>query len=435
MKPPRALIINPSVYDFACFDLFSKPLGALHIATALKRCGFLIDFIDCMDRFHPAMPVNKSREGHYYYEAVNKPAIFNNIPRRYKRYGMPPLIFKDILKKIKKPDIILVTSGMTYWYPGVFEAIAILRKIFVKTPIMLGGIYATLCTGHAQRLSGADSIFKGTDIKSIVSEISRLIRREFRLPSGYNPPAYELYRKLAYITLRTSSGCPFKCSYCAWHLLDNTIRQVDPDEIVRLIEYYYKKLRIKDFAFYDEAFLYKADKHIIRILEGILKKNIRASFHTPNGLHARFLTQDIAKLLKKGNFLEPRIGFESADPSRQSSTGGKVYNEELKKCVGFLKNAGYHDGEIGVYLLIGLPGQPPEEVEGSLRFSHSLGLRVHLEEYSPIPGTPDYEKSGFSDSTDPLLHNNSAFPLYGALRVKEFEKIKQLNRSLNAAFM
>lgn len=36
-KPLRALLINPYIYDFSCYDLFSKPIGLLQIAAALKK--------------------------------------------------------------------------------------------------------------------------------------------------------------------------------------------------------------------------------------------------------------------------------------------------------------------------------------------------------------------------------------------------------------
>jgi hypothetical protein len=39
---------------------------------------------------------------------------------------------------------------MTYWYPGVVEAIARVRARFGAVPVVLGGVYATLCTDHAR---------------------------------------------------------------------------------------------------------------------------------------------------------------------------------------------------------------------------------------------------------------------------------------------
>ena len=58
-------------------------------------------------------------------------------------------------------------------------------------------------------------------------------------------------------------------------------------------------------------------------------------------------------------------------------------------------------------------------------------VRIFLEEYSPIPNTPDYLKSGLSPDADPLLHNNSIFPLYRERGYSEFNELKKLVHKLN----
>ncbi len=407
----QAVLVNPWIYDFASYDLFAKPIGLLQIGTYLKRIGFKLTLIDCLDC---QVKSTAFGSGHYYMEVVEKPKVFKDIPRRYKRYGMPPELFRKLLKGINRPDIILVTSGMTYWYKGVFEAIEILKKQFPKTPLLLGGIYATLCYEHALRFSGSDFVFKGRFISN-----------------GYLSPCYELYPKLNYVSLRTSTGCPYRCSYCGWYLLNPEFSQRDPEEVIFEIEDFYKKLGVRNFAFYDDALFYNPDRHIKRILKGILRRKIFANFHTPNGLHARFLDRELASLLKKSNFVQPRLGFETVSTARQKSTGGKVNSRELISAIKFLKEAGFEPGEIGVYLLIGLPNQSFEEIEESIYFVHSFKVRVYLEEYSPVPGTADYKRSVLDKDIDPLLHNNSVFPLYNPERFLEFQRLKELNHRLN----
>lgn len=430
MNPLRALVVNPYIYDFACYDLFSKPVGALQIAAALKSSGFRIDLIDCLDR--AKLNIKSSGCGNYAFEAVKSPEIFKHIPRIYKRYGISPEVFKQIIARINKPDIILVTSGMTYWYKGAFEVIDILKNKFKDAAVMLGGIYATLCYEHALRFSGADLVYKGTGMNGIINKISELTGVKLNITKGaYYMPAYELYDKLNYVTLRTSSGCPFKCSYCGWHLMEEKISQRDPEKVVSEIEYFYKKMRVKNFAFYDEALFYNPQKHIKKIIKILLEKRIRADFYTPNGLHARFLDKESAELMKKCNFVQPRLGFESSSLRRQERTGGKIYNDELSAAVKLLKSAGYSAREIGIYVLMGLPNQSCLEMENTIKYAHSLKTRVYIEEYSPIPGTPDYDRSGLSRDCDPLWHNNSVFPLYDHGRSLEFQRLKKMNHELN----
>lgn len=97
----------------------------------------------------------------FYSQQIDKPSIFKDIPRSFKRYGMPQDEFNSRLKSMPEPLMVCVTSHMTYWYPGVFEVIKIIKSIFPSVPVVLGGIYATLCYEHAKNNSGADYIIKG----------------------------------------------------------------------------------------------------------------------------------------------------------------------------------------------------------------------------------------------------------------------------------
>ena len=109
------LLVNPWIYDFAAFDLWLKPLGLLYLSSILKKYDFKISLIDTMDRKHPSMQKHPSKDknygtGKFYNETIDKPAILNFIPRKYRRFGMPPDIFLHNLQQIKNPDIIFITS-------------------------------------------------------------------------------------------------------------------------------------------------------------------------------------------------------------------------------------------------------------------------------------------------------------------------------------
>jgi len=441
-QPIRALLINPWIHDFAAYDLWSKPLGLLKIASCLKQLGVEVSLIDCLDRFHPRLikflngKLPKSTvygNGHYYTQPIEKPAVFKSIPRTFKRYGLPKELFQQIIVKESPPDIILVTSGMTYWYPGVFEAIGILKQQFGSVPILLGGIYAKLCFKHAKDYSGADFVYNGNGIQEVIKLINGLIAADFDYSAIDNQeyifPAYELYPKLNYITLRTSSGCPFKCTYCGWYILEEGFKQKEPESVVSQIEYFYKR-GIRTFSFYDDALLYNAERHIIKILKELIKKRINARFHTPNGLHIQFISPELAKLFKQAGFIQPRLGLETASAKRQLETGAKVTNKQFLKAVKYLENAGYAPGDLAVNIMIGLPGQDLREIRDSIGFVARTGCKIFLEEYSPVPNTPDYLKSGLSLDCDPLFHNNSAFPVYRGDYWK-FQELKDLAHSKN----
>jgi radical SAM superfamily enzyme YgiQ (UPF0313 family) len=124
--------------------------------------------------------------------------------------------------------------------------------------------------------------------------------------------------------------------------------------------------------------------------------------------------REVAHLLYQSGFKTIRLGLETANEETQRETGSKVDNQEFQNAIKYLKKASYSDQEIGIYILVGLPGQRVEEVEETIAFVRETGTKPILVEYSPIPQTPLFEKakriSSFDIENEPLYHNNSLLP-------------------------
>ena len=97
------------------------------------------------------------------------------------------------------------------------------------------------------------------------------------------------------------------------------------------------------------------------------------------------IDEEMAALLFRARFKTIRLGLETADAVAQRETGGKVDNREFQEAVKNLKKAGYCGEEIGVYLLVGLPGQRAEEVKASIAFVREEGARPNLVDIPPYP--------------------------------------------------
>jgi len=66
-----------------------------------------------------------------------------------------------------------------------------------------------------------------------------------------------------------------------------------------------------------------------------------------------------------------------------------------------------------------------------MHFASSLGIKVMVSEFSPIPGTPDGESCrGWVDVDEPLWHNKTAFVIR-LLGDSETNRLKNLAGHLN----
>lgn len=453
MKQRRVLCINPWIYDFAAYDYFSKPLGLLYLAAFLRERGIEVDFIDCLDKWHPELLRRQRRSkpkmrrygtGHFHREAVPTPEWVDFIPRRYARYGLPEDIFVAELKQRPRPDAILLTSFMTYWYLGPKRVAEICREIFPGVPIIMGGIYATLMPDHARRVIKPDYLVTGPG----EYKISELLADIFGMPhllegfptdiDDFPYPAFDLLRNNDYLVVMASRGCPFRCTFCATYKIDSNFTQREPHKVVGEILTQTTRFGAQDVAFYDDALLMQADKRIKPILREILKSGREFRFHTPNGIHGRYIDEELAELMYRTNFRTIRISLESVAKERRRDIHNKITPGDFTRAVQNLTRAGFQAKDIETYIIMGLPHQPIEEVIDTIFYAHELGVQVRLSVFSPIPGTKDYERATeegyFPADADPLLTNNTIAPLFRTAEAyHRFHAIAHYANRLNEA--
>ncbi len=338
--------------------------------------------------------------------------------------------FTDYLRERGPFDYVLIQTMMTYWYPGIREVIEDIRGAWPDAKIVLGGNYATICSDHARGL-GADLVVVGSDLQPLWEFLKMA-------PDPSQPALWEVgarnHSPPRVGAIKLADGCPFRCSYCS---VPRVYGGFQPRPLKRLLaELELLAGRgVENVAFYDDALLFDAQNVLVPFLMEILRRGIRVNLHTPNALNARFLTGDLAHLMVRAGFKTFYLGFESASRQWQQGTGGKVFSEELARAVDHLFAAGADPIDITAYQIVGHPNSDVQELEESMRFVHSLGIRGMLADFSPIPGTPDGEACRrWVDLDEPLMHNKTAFPII-RLGFDEVNRLKDLQRALNRSLV
>ena len=421
---PHILLVNPWIHDFAAYDVWAQPLGLLQIGAALRRHGCRVSYIDCLNRFHPlaapADPEARHGRGPYLKTALPAPAGLEQLPRRFSRYGIPKAWFYRDLQALPPPDLIMVTSIMTYWYPGVAETVSALKRMHPAVPVVLGGIYATLCRPHAETTIGVDEVVEGPvepvllDILARHTGFSPAAAFDFARMDDWPYPALDLQHRIAYAPLLTSVGCPFRCDYCASHRLQPIRRRRDPLAVAAEIEHWHRRHGVRDFVFYDDALLVEAENHALPLLEALVAKTKGLRFHTPNALHIRQIRPQMAALMFRAGFETVRLGLETARDRPGQRMDHKVGLREFETAAGNPKAAGFSARQVGAYLLAGLPDQRRDELEKSIQKVKAVGIRPILAYYTPIPHTRLWKRavavSRYDLEADPIFSNNAIFP-------------------------
>jgi hypothetical protein len=407
----RVLLINPPIYDFTAFDYWLRPYGLLRVAGRLEHACDLSYFDFLIPRRQDAWG-----RGRFPEEPAAKPRAFHDLTRNYHRFGRARDEFREYLRAAHF-DVALIQTGMTYWYPGIEEVIGDLRGWAPGAKIALGGVYASLCGEHAQSL-GADLVIRGDDLEPL--------RRWLPLADRALPYYRPVMGRVSAIKL--TDGCPCRCTYCAVPLLH-------PGWHARPVEECLEEARglahagVEHVAFYDDALLFHAENTLIPFLEGVVRERLPLSFYTPNALHVRMLTPEIARLMVRAGCRSFSLGFESASEDWLARTGGKGSPGDFAAAMASLRDAGAES--VVAYIILGHPDDDVQAVESSMRLAHRMGARIMLSEFSPVPGTVDGERSRpWADLPEPLSHNKTAFTLR-RLGKERVETLKSLCRSLN----
>ncbi len=417
------LLINPYIHDFSAYNLWLRPLGLIGLYGFLSAGGIKASYADVLfptsdeaEKYGLVWPESgKYHTGKFPGARIDKPLPYKNIPRYYRRFGIPPPVLKERLEGIPAPGCVLMTSGMTYWYPGVRETIRICREAYPGVPVILGGVYATLCASHARRYSGADMVLPGPWQKVL----PEFLRVRFGIEPGpaagcsgeFGFSEAELYPDSGFGVIRLGEGCPFNCGYCASGLLSGSFMKYPAEHVYEGI---LRKVAggCEDIAFYDDALLAGAEDSLIPLLERISASGLKCRFHTPNGLHARYMTGRIAGLFRACDFRTVRLSFDRAG---RDSPGAKASAEHLAGAARALEKAGYSREEIEVYTLIGLSGQTDDDIMETYRIIGDTGMKIAPAYYSPVPGTAFFERDcrrAPELGDEPLLHNSSVAAMW-----------------------
>ena len=353
----RALLINPPVYDAQYWARWSQPAGLLRIATLLKRKGYEIDFVDCMETNDRGM-VPKTRRT----DDRGLPVVIkrDNIVKPIYHFGISLEILEQKLRTLREPDEIWITSIMTYWWESTRDVVRLAKSLFPNATVLVGGIYPTLASEHALENLDADIIFKGE------------IREASQLPTDLS-----LYMKSpSYAILATSRGCPWDCVYCAARTLNGgaKVRVRTTEDVLEEIRYKFEYLGIRRFGFYEDNALINRE-HFAEIMEAIIASKLPLELYAPEGFETRLLDEHILRLMKSAGFKKVHLPLETvrSDINRQwnrrhSSTD--LFEQALESAI----RAGFkaRTQEINVFVLFGLPDERLEDVVDSTLYAHHL---------------------------------------------------------------
>lgn len=333
--------------------------------------------------------------------------------------GLGPAALEDLLRQ-EQPDVVGF-SALTFNLLDCLAVAKIVRQACPRARICFGGRHVTLYPQETLSFPEVDWVVVGDGEETFCELVSAyqkggaglgaipglgwkdeggrpVLNGARPLPQSasldYLPmPAHDLLDLKKYTVVSSSDqgvaavqsarGCPGRCSFCDTRL--SRFRFRSPDHVLRELRWL-KELGAREFFFIDDTFTVRRD----RVLELCRKMN-EAKLGLPYKISARVdrIDPEMIDALAKSGCTSIHYGVESGSQRVIDILQKGVTLEQIRKAFKLTKAAGLRSF---AYMMLGVPGETPEEMEQSIALVDELQPdHVNYSICMPLPGTPLYE--------------------------------------------
>lgn len=334
----------------------------------------------------------------------------------------------------ENPDVIGLSFLSTTTYPAAKNLAGRLKKVAPRTPIIMGGVFATMnavnvlrdcpdadCVGVGEgeellpdyldnlddpgEVAGlvwrkGDGIIRNAP-RPMISDLDRFPYPDREsLPVDYieslplDVPAVLSLEK--FCTIQTSRGCPFACIYCDIpSLFEGKWRSRSPEHVLGEMEQLSDR-GYRSVYLTDDHFLMNR-KRINEICQGIISRGLKFSWGCEGRVDS--VAVDQFPIMSRAGCTFLAFGVEAGTQKVLDRLGKRQTLEQIEHGVSEAKRHGIERAH--GFFLVGSPGETEEDIMESFRFAARLKLDTfgfnRLCVYRGTPLWQEYVEKGIID--------------------------------------
>jgi len=207
-------------------------------------------------------------------------------------------------------------------------------------------------------------------------------------------PQAPVHYKTPYMTLVTSRGCPFYCTFCH-NTHGKKFRAHGAARVVAELRALKERFGFSEIEIIDDIFNWDR-RRTVDIMKGVIASGLKPKLYMANGVRADILDKEVIDLFAEAGVVFMCAGVETATPGLQAATRKNIGFSCLREMLDYAAEKRIFTHAL---FMIGFPGESVTEVINTIKFA--CRLKSHTSLFSFVCA---YQGTELGDS----LQNKSA---------------------------
>ena len=219
------------------------------------------------------------------------------------------------------------------------------------------------------------------DLDSIPFPARDLIPQHLFKPNLHNAR----YRKC--LTILTSRGCPFNCSFCAARIVSGRkYRMHSADYVLEEMKMLKDQYQAQQLIITDDTFTMDPGR-LEKICRGMIDRKLNLKWFCFSQVNT--VNKEILKLMKRAGCYSIGFGIESANKETLKQMGKPI---DPKIALAAVKCANALGLKTQAFYILGAPGETREQMLNTLKFAKKVNATLaFFNMLVPFPGTKDFD--------------------------------------------
>jgi len=410
MKVGKLLLISPPAFTFRSPRDVNPlpPMGLGYLASVAEKMNIEVKILDCLVH------------GWNHEEFVNDELV---------RVGLSDRDIEIFISDFN-PDMVGINCQFSRQFRIYHQMFSTIKKVNPHIITIAGGPHTSVCPeevlsdpncdfimiGEAEESFGEFmvSMNTGNDITSIdglgwktngglnINLKRKLIASLDSIPF----PAYHLMELEKYFGLTTSHGprhknrfapvitsrgCPSKCTFCSAHKVwGDKYRIRSVDNVIEEMKLLKNRYGIEELMFEDDN-ITANPRRAKELFSRMIEEKFNFVWDTPNGVGVWSIDEEMIDLMKKSGCVKLNFPVESGSQHVLDTIIRKpIKLSRVSKLISYCRKI---DLDVGIFLVVGMPGEKIEDIWQSFRFAAECGVFGPLVSVAtPYPGTKLFDE-------------------------------------------